>query len=701
MGDPSVASPTLDTPVARLPGVPPERAEALARLGIDCLRDFLSHFPRRHEDRRRVLPVRAATPGEVAVFAGAILDVVERCPGPGRHILTARLSDGTGSLELVFFQRPYLVEWLRTGVHLFAYGSVKRHRGRLQLSAPEFELVDASEDDAAASLSVGRLVPIYPLTRGVGQRQVRGLVAQALDAFERQGGGAGGTTPYDRFHPEGPEPLAAYRAIHFPDEEDDVARGRRRFVFDEYFRFASALWFRRRAIRRLEGRALSSDDALAAKIRSVFPFELTGDQERAVAEIVDDLCRPVPMYRLLQGDVGTGKTVVALWAMLVALRGGYQSALLAPTELLARQHHATLRGFLREHPVCIELLTSSVRGARRREIIEGLREGSVHLAIGTQALLQDDVEFRSLGLCVIDEQHRFGVRDRQRLRQKGPRPHLLVMTATPIPRSLCLTCYGDLDLSVLRERPGGRPPPRTRLLRAADLPRLYELVRAEVRAGRQAYFIYPVIEASEDSDLPAAEAAWERLSKEVFPELRVGLVHGRLDGESKAAELERFRRGETDLLVATVVVEVGIDVPAATVLAIEDASRFGLAQLHQLRGRVGRGEHRGLCLVGAGAASKETRQRLELFAKIDDGFELAEADLRLRGPGDFLGTRQSGLPEGGIGNPLEDLEEFERVRRLVDAFWRAPDADARVQGAQWLQAWRREGAEGEAFLAFD
>jgi ATP-dependent DNA helicase RecG len=408
------------------------------------------------------------------------------------------------------------------------------------------------------------------------------------------------------------------------------------------------------------------------------------------------------MYRLLQGDVGTGETAVALYALLVAVRHGEQGALMAPTEALALQHHRTLLELLAPHPrVVVRLLTGSTRTRERDEILDGLGTGKVHIAVGTHALVQDAVRFARLGVAVVDEQHRFGVRERKRLREKGEHPHILVMTATPIPRSLSMTCYGDLDLSVLRERPPGRQPVRTRIVQPGDRARALELVRRELEAGRQAYFIYPLIEESETLSLPAAEAGYERLARDVFPEFRVGLVHGRQPAGEKDEALLAFRRGETHVLVATVVVEVGIDVPNASVLFIEDATRFGLAQLHQLRGRVGRGVHPGFCLVGLGegGAGAEARERLRIFASTDDGFRLAEEDLRIRGPGDYLGLRQAGRPLADLANPMEDLETFLDVKRLAEEFWRRPES------AGYRTTWRRAllgvGSGAGEFLGAD
>ncbi|HLU48589.1 MAG TPA: ATP-dependent DNA helicase RecG, partial [Planctomycetota bacterium] len=555
---------------------------------------------------------------ETTVVRGLVKRVRERRSRGGRSVLTARIEDGSGSLELVWFEQPYIAEWLRAGFFVTAYGDVRRRGGVLQIVAPEFEVEADDGDDAdGPSLHLRRIVPIYALTRGIQQRFLRRLVDRVLSAAAELGDG-----PADLLRPGSPALADAYRDVHFPSTFDALEAARARLGFDDHFRFASALLFRRRRFRETGGASYAVSRELDQKIRSLFPFQLTKDQDGAIAEIVRDLGGPEPMYRLLQGDVGTGKTAVALYALLVAVRHGEQGCLMAPTEVLAEQHHRTLRRFLAKHPVRIELLSGSTRPSERDRILADLEAGKAHLIVGTHALLQDPVRFRKLGVAVIDEQHRFGVRDRKRLREKGDRPHVLIMTATPIPRSLCMTCYGDLDVSLLRNRPPGRQPVETRIVTAGKEKAALELVRSEVRRGRQAFFIYPLIDESEELAVPAATAGYERLSREVFPEFRVGLVHGRMSSAAKDEALEEFRANRIQILVATVVIEVGIDVPNATVLYIEDASRFGIAQLHQLRGRVGRGEHRGYCLVGQGSGGRETRERLRVFASTDDGFRL-------------------------------------------------------------------------------
>jgi len=705
----SASSPlTLETPFKYLPGIGPRKADLLAKLGLEVAGDILGFFPRRYEDRSRITPLSRVVPGEAQVVRGEVASVHERSLRSRKSIVEVLLVDpgegagfssggGDGALTLVFFNQPYIRDWFRPGLRLHAFGQVKSRKGALQMLAPEFELdPEGEEPQDGPSPHVQRIVPIYPLTKGLNQRFIRGLVFRLLEEpLEIEPG------PHDLFHPGERGPLDSQRALHFPESWEDLAAARSRLVFDEYFWFASHLHFRRSAGRRGAASPFRVTADLDEKIRSVFPFRLTADQDRAIADIVGDLEGDDPMYRLLQGDVGTGKTAVALYAMLVAVRNGYQAALMAPTEVLAEQHHRTISKALEKHPVRIGLLTGSIRSAARKSVLEGISAGAVHLVVGTHAILQEPVVFRKLGLAIVDEQHRFGVKERMRLRRKGGSPHVLVMTATPIPRSLCLTGYGDLDLTVIRERPAGRKPVKTVLVSAKVRPRAMDFIRAELARGRQAYFVYPLIDESETLALPAAVKAQERLSHEL-PGRRVGLVHGNLSAAEKEEELEAFRAGRTHVLVATVVVEVGIDVPNATVLFLEDASRFGLAQLHQLRGRVGRGAHPGHCLVGVEGASLEVRRRLRVFASTDDGFRIAEEDLRLRGPGDFLGVRQSGRPHFLLGNPLEDLDGFQRVRKLAERFW--AEEGNEPERARWrarIAAEASEGEDREVFVGLD
>ncbi len=668
---------SFSTPIDEILPVAPRHRVAFDRLDLRTVGDVVRYYPRRYEDRRRLRRIADLRVGDVTTVHARVHSVRQRRTRTRKSMIEARVTDGSGWLDVVWFNQAYMLDVLKPGQSVYFYGEVKLRR-RLQMVAPEFEIEDdadeerggaSAESDPLSSVNMQRIVPVYPATRGLHQRALRRLIHEVCstagwDTFEEG--------PYELLVGSGPSLADAYRSIHFPQSLDDLRSARDRLTFEEYFEFASRLHFRRRRFRGPGAPLLRVTPDLDAKIRSLFPFELTADQDRAVREISRDLEASEPMYRLLQGDVGTGKTAVALFALLAAVRNGHQGAIMAPTEVLAEQHHRVFTELLGAHPaVRIALLTGSLAAASRRETLEAITSGEAHIVVGTHALIQDAVAFRSLGVAVVDEQHRFGVRERARLRSKGRSPHLLVMSATPIPRSLCQTVYGDLDMSILRERPAGRPPVKTVLVPASRRRQAVSFIRDELRRGRQAYFIYPLIEESEALDLPAAEEAYRRVQR-AFPDFAAGLLHGRLSADEKETCLRRFRDNTYQILVSTVVVEVGIDVPNATVLFIEDASRFGLAQLHQLRGRVGRGEHPGRCLVGYGRGSQEVRQRLEVFARSDDGFQIADEDLRLRGPGDFLGVRQSGRPAFAIGNPFADPDGFDRVRSLAARFWSEP-----------------------------
>jgi ATP-dependent DNA helicase RecG len=580
---------------------------------------------------------------------------------------SALLRDGSGYLTAVWFNQPYLEKVVKRGQRLILYGKVSRFRGGpLQIQHPDFEIVEQEDDD---TLHTGRLVPIYRLTEGLGQRQLRSLLWRVVEAY------AGET-------PESLPPAIsarrkllplpeALRTIHFPESEAALRAARRRLVFEDFLLLQLGLAIRRQRVRRERGIAIKPPGTLAARLRQSLPFRLTPAQERVWEEIRNDLARPLPMNRLLQGDVGSGKTVVAALALLTAVEAGYQASLMAPTEILAEQHFLTLYELLRDLGVSVALLTSGVKGKERAELLDGVARGGIPVVVGTHALIQEGVVFRHLGLAVVDEQHRFGVVQRASLRAKGEHPDLLVMTATPIPRTLALTLYGDLDVSVIDTPPPGRQPVVTVLRTEAKRGQIYAFLKGQLREGRQVYVVCPLVEESEASDLKAATEMASRLRTEVFPEHPVGLLHGRLSFAEKEAVMRKFKVGIIRVLVSTTVIEVGIDVPNASVMLIEHAERFGLAQLHQLRGRVGRGPWKSYCiLLASSPLSAEARRRLQAMAASTDGFRIAEVDLQLRGPGDFFGTRQSGLPEFRVADLVRDSAVLEDARqealRLVD-----------------------------------
>jgi ATP-dependent DNA helicase RecG len=633
----------LDRPIQYLKGVGPRRAELFHRLGIVRVRDLLYHAPRRYLDATAVTPIAKLRPGMEASAVGRVVSKGVLPTRSGLRIFQAVIRDRTGLIECAWPGQPFLDRTIRAGDLLLVTGPVRFFHGR-QIQPREY-LVLAREDEEAGDPDRGQVIPIYPATENLTHRQIRKLIDQNWAALLAAVGQEEDPLPAEVRARHGlPGLPEAFEGLHRPRNLADVERARRRFAFEEAFvlqiLFAQA---RRRRLEARPGIAFERKQTLVRALAERLPFPLTGAQKRALREIGTDMAAPRPMNRLLQGDVGSGKTVVALFAMLRAVENGYQAALMAPTELLAEQHDRTVRGLLGDLPVRVELLKGGLRGAEREAALERIATGAAQIVIGTHALIQEDVRFARLGLAVIDEQHRFGVRQRLRLREAGRAPDVLVMSATPIPRSLALTLYGDLDVSVLDEMPPGRRPVVTAVRPASARADVFRFVAEHLRAGRQAYVVYPLIEDSEALDTRAATEEYERLRTEVFPEFRVGLVHGRMPADEKESVMRRFVAGELDVLVSTAVIEVGIDVPNATVMVVEGAERFGLSQLHQLRGRVGRGAEQSYCVVLYDGP--EPPERLEIFARTTDGFEIARQDLRLRGAGEIFGLRQAGFPE--------------------------------------------------------
>ncbi|RMF10852.1 MAG: ATP-dependent DNA helicase RecG, partial [Candidatus Neomarinimicrobiota bacterium] len=584
----------FSTSIQYVPGVGPARARAFQAAGIETVEDLLSHFPRRYLDRTRITPIRALQVGEVATVVGTLQVCGER-PTRRRKLYQAVLSDGTGNLKLVWFQGiPYVKKSLKVGDRLAVYGKVEFYNG-YQLVHPEYDKLNEKEDP----LSTGRILPIYPLTGAwkqvrLEQRALRKIIHTILEAAE--------TAP-DIFPPSVRAAYHlvpredAFRWVHFPEREDQLTRAVFRFKFEEHFFLQLLMALRRRMVREETTRPLDQVGDLVRKVYRQIPFELSDAQKRVLREIRQDLARPNPMNRLLQGDVGSGKTVVALVAAAIAVENGAQVAVMAPTEILAQQHYRTFRPFLDSVQISCALLLGKTPVAEREKILQALRHQRLQVIVGTHALIQEDVEFARLGLVIIDEQHRFGVLQRGTLLEKGYHPHVLAMTATPIPRTLALTYHGDMEVSIIDELPRDRQPVVTRVVPAERLPKVYQFMREEIRKGRQCMVVYPLVEESEKSDLKAAVAAREELQSGVFRGLSVGLLHGKMKKPDKDAVMEAFARNEVAVLVATTVIEVGIDVPNATVMLIEHAERFGLTQLHQLRGRVGRGREKGYCIL--------------------------------------------------------------------------------------------------------
>ena len=633
--------------------------------------DFLLHLPFRYEDRSAFLPIAALAPGLRGTVRGRVLSaVLRRTRTRGLTIFEALVQDDSGSIRMVFYNQPYLRTLLTRGreVILFGEATLARHgRRSLVLQSPQMEVVTAEEGEP---IHTGRVVPIYPRLPEMSTRLIRRVMHAILASLP----------------PDLPDPLpagvaaargfparrAALSEVHFPKPDADLLEleqrrsgAQQRLIFEEFFFLQLGFLLARRDHERhgRKGPPLAVDDALRDRLRAVLPFRLTGAQRKALAEIGRDLMSRRPMNRLLQGDVGCGKTVVALLAAILVAENGLQAAFMAPTEILAEQHHRAFTHLLRGRGMPVGLLTASVQGPARRQLLSGLRSGALRLVVGTHALAYEDVAFKDLRLAIIDEQHRFGVMQRARLRGKGSEPDVLVMTATPIPRSLALTVYGDLDISVIDELPPGRRPVKTVVREEAGRERVHQFLRSQIDAGRQVYIVTPLIDESATLDLKAAAAMAEGLRRVTFPGRRVGLLHGRLPAEERDAVMSAFASGTIPVLVATTVIEVGIDVPNATVMVIEQAERFGLSQLHQLRGRVGRGAHESFCVLMAGRdATEEARRRLEVMCATQDGFEIARRDLEIRGPGQFFGTRQSGLPDLRLGDILRDHALLEDAR---------------------------------------
>ncbi|HEV8613992.1 MAG TPA: ATP-dependent DNA helicase RecG [Methylomirabilota bacterium] len=655
------AAPTgLATPLQFLKGVGPQRAKQLERKGLVTVEDALFFIPARHEDRTRFTRFRAMQFGQAYTGSGVIVGISQPPPGRARTPLVVTLQDDSGYINVsIFGGRNYLARVLKRGQRVVLHGRVGRYQNVLTLQGPEFEIVEPGEEDE--QLHAGRLVPVYSSTEGLPQRPLRALMWRVVDAFAKD-------------VPETlPEAIRmrralvglpqAVRAAHFPATDAEREEARRRLAYDDFLLLQLGLAILRSRTTRERGIALRPRGELAGRLRAALPFALTAAQERVWDEIRRDMATASPMHRLLQGDVGSGKTIVAALAVLTAVEAGYQAAVMAPTEILAEQHFVTFERLLTPLGVHLTLLTSALKGRERTARRAAIAAGEIPCVVGTHALVQEAVEFRRLGLAVVDEQHRFGVQQRARLRGKGEHPHLLVMTATPIPRTLALTLYGDLEVSVIDELPPGRKPVRTEARTETRRAQIYEFLRAQVAEGRQVYVVYPLIEESEAMDLKAATDMARHLARDVFPTLVVSLLHGRMSSDAKDEVMRRFKAGEIQVLVSTTVIEVGIDVPNASVMLIEHAERFGLSQLHQLRGRVGRGSWKSYCiLLTAGRLSEDAERRIGAMVETNDGFRIAEVDLQLRGPGEFFGTRQSGLPEFRVADLLRDAAILEEAR---------------------------------------
>jgi len=646
-------------------GVGERLCKLFGKLGIFTAQDLLWHFPRRYEDRRSMRRIAQLHAGETACFRGKVRVADNmRTPRSGTLLTRVAVDDGSGIAYLVWFNQWYLKNKFAKllGKDIVVYGTAQFGSRGIEFTNPEWEEIS---DDGGDTLSSNRIVPVYPLTEGLFQGRVRRIIYNALDTYLPV---VEDPLPEEIRKRRGLVDLAtALRNIHFPPSEEAREEARLRLVYEEFFFLQLALALRRQNVTTaLPGIAFDVTPECSKRLYEILPFELTNAQKRVIREIERDMARPIAMNRLVQGDVGSGKTLVALASMMVAIHNGYQAALMAPTEILAEQHYLVLTRWAEQLGLETALLTGSLTAKEKRAARERIASGQAHIAIGTHALIQEDVEFAKLGLVVVDEQHRFGVLQRAALRDKGLNPDVLVMTATPIPRTLALTVYGDLDLSVIDEMPPGRKPIKTHLKATSERPRVYDAARKLINEGRQVYIVCPLVEESEKLQVKAATELAEHLQRDVFPDIALGLLHGQMKPAEKDDIMRRFRDGEIQVLVSTTVIEVGVDVPNACVMLIEDAERFGLAQLHQLRGRVGRGEHQSFCVLISDPNTDDARQRMDVMVRTCDGFEIAEEDLRIRGPGEFYGTRQSGVPSLRIANILRDVDILEMSRE--DAF---------------------------------
>jgi ATP-dependent DNA helicase RecG len=680
---------TSKTPIALnasltvLNGVGPSNAQKLAKLGLHTLGDMLFFFPRRYDDYSQLKPIHKLWYGDEITVVGTVQNVASRKVRSGKmNIVEVIIEDGTGGLRLSWFNQPWLENRLKKGSTISVSGKVEQFLGRLVMNNPDWEPVEVE------SLHTNRIVPVYSLTSQVTQNNLRKIIRQVVAYW----------APKLTDHMPGSilsnanlmDLGTAILQAHFPDSQEQLKLARQRLAFDEIFFLQMGVYRQKRNWQKASARVYEVSDDWLNEWVSALPFQLTGAQNRAIADIRSDLKSGVPMNRLLQGDVGSGKTVVAAVAAAIINKAGAQAAIMAPTSILAEQHYRNFLSMSTTHEENAEglqadqirLLISDTSEKEKQEIRDALANGYIKVLIGTHALLEDPVSFNDLQLAVIDEQHRFGVEQRAILRSKGDNPHLLVMTATPIPRSLALTIYGDLDISLMDELPPGRQEISTFVLFARERERAYSLIRSQIENGHQAFIVYPLVEESENSDLKAATEEYERLQNNVFPKFKLGLLHGRLKPDEKDAVMMQFRNGEYQILIATTVVEVGVDIPNATVMLIEAANHFGLAQLHQLRGRVGRGDDQSFCLLIPDNDDAAENERLAAMTQTNDGFILAETDLKLRGPGDFLGTRQAGYANLRMAN-ITDVHLIENARKHAQALFEH-DADLNLPENQLL-----------------
>lgn len=700
----SQRSGVLDQPLDMVKGVGPKVLSKLKRLGLETIEDALYHLPLRYEDRRQLKTIRQLVNDQQQIFFATVLASGEtQTARQRRNIYEVVVGDESGTISLKWFRfrKSWLQKRFPIGQKAVFIGEVKHFGAVREIHHPEAELISETVDlqklKQSDPLNFGRILPVYPSTEGLSQKQMRKIW---FDLVERYAGEIITRVPAAIASEARIASLSdSLRQLHWPADNTDLyllEKGqdlaRQSLVFDELFFLEAGLAMRRAGVQIERGIAFGFEHKYTIPLNKMLPFKLTDAQRRVLGEIKEDMMSPKPMHRLLQGDVGSGKTLVALMAALIAIENNAQVAVVAPTEILAEQHYQTFSHWLIKLGLKAALLQGSMTARQKREALEQVAAGEIDLLVGTHAVLQQGVEFKYLGLGIVDEQHRFGVRQRSILKQKGCNPDILVMTATPIPRTLSMTLYGDLAISVIDQLPPGRQPITTRIIAHENRNDLYRLIDQEVSAGRQAYIVYPLVEESEKLDLTAATQAADELSGKIFPHFSLGLLHGRMKSHEKDEVMDRFRRNEVQILVSTTVIEVGVDVPNATVMVIEHADRFGLSQLHQLRGRVGRGGEKSYCvLVPSQQLSHDARQRLEVMVSTEDGFRLAEADLNIRGPGDFLGTRQSGLPDLRVANLLTDQQILVVAQRYafsyVEQTRQLTTAEAKAVRLELMRRW--------------
>jgi len=647
-----------EIPIQFIKGVGPAKAKLLANLGVLTVEDLLYLFPHRYEDRSQFTPIAMVQAGLMQTVCGKVLTARRNFYSKNGAVEVV-IADKSGRISSVWFNQPYLHKIFKVDQEVVLYGRVDVFNKRLQMVVPDFELI--AVDDR--SLNMGRIVPIYPLTRGISQRYLRKLIDECLNIHADQ---LQDIVPKEVRQKHQLNPIAqSIRQIHFPSDAIQQQKAIDRIAFEEFFLFQICVILRRLSMVHKVGIVHQVKDSVIQKYKDSFPFQLTGAQNKAIADMSADMAQTRPMLRMIQGDVGSGKTVVAFFGCVIAAANKKQSAIMAPTEILARQHFLNFQKLLGHGAfknLKVALLISSIPAKEKKEIYQNLKEGKIDLIIGTHALLEETVDFKNLSFVVIDEQHKFGVNQRALLSAKGGNPDILVMTATPIPRTLCLTLYGDLDISVINELPPGRGKIKTYHFSLSKAQAVYQKVRELVLKGTQAYIIYPLVEESEKLDLKAAKDMFIHLQKFEFQGLRIGLVHGQMSRQESDEVMEQFKKHELDILVATTILEVGIDIPNANVMVIEHAERFGLSQLHQLRGRIGRGAQNAMCVLLGDSLTQEGKMRLEAIVETTDGFKIAEQDLKIRGPGHYFGRHQHGLNELKMANPITQIEVLEKAR---------------------------------------